>query len=76
MFKQQVQISLQHVQTTPSLAPYNLKEEHNNNERTPRSKPTIEQWHHKDSMSKHQNECQICWKSTAKSQLPKMSNRF
>ena len=58
MFQQQVQRSLQHIQTTPSSAPYNIKEEQNNNERTSSSKPTIEQLHNEDNMSKYQNECQ------------------
>jgi len=67
MYKQ-VQRLLQHIQTTPSLAPYNIKEEQNNNERTPSSKPTMEQWHNEDNTSKYQNECQTYRKSTHNSQ--------
>jgi len=50
--------------------PYDIKEEQNNNERTTNSNPTMEQLHHEDSMSKHQNH--------AENQLPiaKMSTQF
>jgi len=45
-------------------APCNIKEEQNNNARTPSNKPTTEQLHNEDSTSKHQNQCQTCRKST------------
>ena len=59
-------------------APHDIKEEENNNERTPSSKPPTEQLHHEDNMSKHQNQCQTCRKSTpnCQNEHPILKNTF
>jgi len=46
--------------------PYNIKENKTTMKEHPPSgsKLTAEQWYHEDSTSNHQNQCQICRKST------------